>query len=145
MACPNDNAACASPARRTCDAEAVAATCPGLAIAENLDPEFRDLIGTYHHRIWGGGTIPLKYKYLMALATAVTGRERERALLEANKAILHGATAEEIRETLEMCVWLAGSPLLVEMVGPVLRFVEKRLAAHRRRTPGRGRPGDRGR
>lgn len=129
MTCLNENPACAKAAGRTASAEAVVAKCPGLAMAENLAPEFRDLLATYHHRIWGGRTIPLKYKYLMALATAVTGREKERALLEANKALAHGATADEIRETLEMCVWLGGSPLLVEMVGPVMRFVKKRLAA----------------
>ena len=129
MTCSNRNAACAKAGGMPADAEAVAAKCPGLAMAENLAPEFRDLLATYHHRIWGGGTIPLKYKYLMALATAVTGREKERALLEANKALACGATADEIRETLEMCVWLGGSPLLVEMAGPVMRFVKKRLAA----------------
>lgn len=103
--------------------------CPGVSSADRLDPAFGRLIAEYHGRIWGReGAIPLKYKYLMALATAVTGRERERALLEANKAILHGATAEEIRETLELAVWLGGSPLLLEIVGPVLRFLEKRLA-----------------
>jgi len=103
--------------------------CPGVSLAERLAPEFGRLIADYHGRIWGReGAIPLKYKYLMALATAVTGRERERALLETNKALAHGATAEEIRETLELAVWLGGSPLLLEIVGPVLRFVEKRLA-----------------
>jgi len=128
MTCPSQDAACRKAAGEPRDAEAVAAKCPGLAMAARLDAGFRDLLAAYHRRIWGGGTIPLKYKYLMALATAVTGREKERALLEANKALRCGATADEIRETLEMCVWLGGSPLLVEMVGPVMRFVAKRLA-----------------
>jgi len=112
-----------------CRGMAAGKKCPGVSMADRLAPEFGRLIADYHGRIWGReGAIPLKYKYLMALATAVTGRERERALLEANKAILHGATAEEIRETLELAVWLGGSPLLLEIVGPVLRFVEARLA-----------------
>jgi 4-carboxymuconolactone decarboxylase len=103
--------------------------CPGVSLADRLGPEFGRLIADYHGRIWGReGAIPFKYKYLMALATAVTGRERERALLETNKALAHGATAEEIRETLELAVWLGGSPLLLEIVGPVLRFLEARLA-----------------
>jgi len=103
--------------------------CPGVSVADRLGPEFGRLIAGYHGRIWGcERAIPLKYKYLMALATAVTGREPQRALLETNKALAHGATAEEIRETLELAVWLGGSPLLLEIVGPVLRFVEKRLA-----------------
>ena len=112
-----------------CRGMAAGKKCPGVSVAERLGPEFGRLIADYHGRIWGReGAIPFKYKYLMALATAVTGRERERALLEANKALAHGATAEEIRETLELAVWLGGSPLLLEIVGPVLRFVEKRLA-----------------
>ena len=103
--------------------------CPGVSLAEQLAPEFGGLIADYHGRIWGRErAIPFKYKYLMALATAVTGRERERALLETNKALAHGATAEEIRETLELAVWLGGSPRLLEIVGPVLRFLEARLA-----------------
>jgi len=128
MNCSNPEPACPGAAGPCGDAEALAAKCPGLTLAGQLDPAFRELLATYHHRIWGGeGTIPLKYKYLMALATAVTGREPQRAVLEANKALASGATAEEIRETLELCVWLGGSPLLVEVAGPVLRFVEKRL------------------
>ena len=112
-----------------CDAESVVEKCPGVATAGHLAPEFQQLIGAYHHRIWSGGNIPLKYKYLMALTTAVTGRERERALLETNKSLAYGASAAEIRETLELAVWLGGSPLLVEVVGPVLRFLEKRGAS----------------
>jgi len=103
--------------------------CPGVSMAERLAPEFGRLIADYHGLIWGReGAIPFKYKYLMALATAVTGREPQRAVLETNKALAHGATAEEIRETLELAVWLGGSPLLLEIAGPVLRFLEARLA-----------------
>ena len=59
------------------------------------------------------------------LFRSVTGRERERALLEARKALAYGATRDQIRETLELGVWLGGSPLLMEVVGHVLRFVDK--------------------
>ncbi len=107
-----------------------AGKCPGVAMAGRLGAGFDELIADYHGRIWGpGGTIPPKFKYLMALATAVTGREKQRALLEANKALAHGATLEEVRETLELCVWLGGSPLILQVAAPVMRFVEKRLAA----------------
>jgi 4-carboxymuconolactone decarboxylase len=100
--------------------------CPGVTTAGRLGPEFGDLLAAYHARVWSGeGAIPLKYKYLIALATAVTGRERERAILEARKALAYGATSEEIRETLVLAVWLGGSPLLMEVVGHVLRFVDK--------------------
>ena len=115
--------------KKSCASFVAGKKCPGVSMADRLGPEFGALLADYHGRIWGReGVIPLKYKYLMALATAVTGREPQRALLETNKALAHGATAEEIRETLELAVWLGGSPLLLEIVGLVLRFVEKRLA-----------------
>jgi alkylhydroperoxidase/carboxymuconolactone decarboxylase family protein YurZ len=120
---------CGTHAKTPCDPETVVQKCPGVALAGQLDSEFQDILRRYHHRIWGGaGVIPAKYKYLMALATAVTGREKERALLETNKALAYGATPEEIRETLELGGGLGGSPLLVEGVGPVLRFLEKQAA-----------------
>jgi len=108
------------------DYETLARRCPGLAIAEGVDPGLADVLRRYHRRVWGGeGAIPLKYKYLMALATAVAGREKQRALLETRKALAHGATAEEVRETLALGVWLAGSPRLVDVVGPVVRMLER--------------------
>jgi 4-carboxymuconolactone decarboxylase len=114
---------------RTCPGAVAGRKCPGVQTASKLGGGFEELIGRYHGRIWGpDGRIPLKYKYLMALATAVTGREKQRALLEANKAVAHGATADDVRETLELCVWLGGSPLLLEIVQPVMRFLAKRLA-----------------
>jgi len=112
--------------RKDCTGVVAGKKCPGVTTAEHLGPEFGRLIADYHARIWGReGAVPFKYKYLMALATAVTGRERERALLEARKALAYGATRDQIRETLELGVWLGGSPLLMEVVGHVLRFVDK--------------------
>jgi len=120
MPCPN----------RKCDGPLDPKRCPGLRTAARLGPNFRNLLADYHANIWReGGAIPLKLKYLMALATAVTGREVQRAKLEANKAVACGATDEEIRETLAMGVWLGGAPLLLEVVNPVLAFVAKRRAA----------------
>ncbi len=112
--------------RERCPGMVAGKKCPGVTTADRLGPEFGDILAAYHARIWGReGAVPFKYKYLMALATAVTGRERERAILEARKALAYGATPEEIRETLELAVWLGGSPLLMEVVSHVLRFVDK--------------------
>jgi 4-carboxymuconolactone decarboxylase len=112
--------------KQDCPGVVAGKKCPGVSTAERLGPEFGRLLADYHARIWGQeGAVPFKYKYLMALATAVTGRERDRALLEARKALAYGATPEEVRETLELGVWLGGSPLLMEVVGHVLRFVDK--------------------
>lgn len=119
----------ACPKQSRCPGAAAGKVCPGVNVAGKLGPGFDAIIQAYHARIWAsGGTIPLKYKCLMALATAVTGREKPRALLETAKALDHGATAEEIRETLELAAWLGGSPLLLEVAAPVLRLVEKRRA-----------------
>jgi len=108
------------------DYATLARRCPGLAIARGVDPDFADLLGRTHHKVWGGGgVLPLKVKYLMALATAVTGREKQRAVLEARKALAHGATDDEVRETLELAVWLAGSPRLVDTVAPILRMLDE--------------------
>lgn len=113
-------------AKETCPGVVAGKKCPGTGTAGKLGPEFGSLIARYHANIWGEeGAIPLKMKYLMALATAVTGREKQRALLETRKALAHGATDAEIRETLELAVWLGGSPLLLEVVDPVLRFMAK--------------------
>jgi 4-carboxymuconolactone decarboxylase len=109
------------------DYETLARRCPGLSIADDVDPDLADVLRQYHHHVWGGeGVLPLKYKYLMALATAVTGREKQRALLETRKALAHGATPAEVRETLALGLWLAGAPRLVDVVGPVVRMLEKR-------------------
>jgi 4-carboxymuconolactone decarboxylase len=108
------------------DYETLARRCPGLSIADAVDPALAGVLRRYHHHVWGGeGVLPLKYKYLMALATAVTGREKQRALLETRKALAHGATPAEIRETLALGLWLAGSPRLVDAVGPVVRMLDR--------------------
>jgi 4-carboxymuconolactone decarboxylase len=108
------------------DYETLARRCPGLSIADAVDPGLAEVLRRYHQHVWGGeGVLPLKYKYLMALATAVTGREKQRALLETRKALAHGATAAEVRETLALGLWLAGSPRLVDVVGPVVRMLDR--------------------
>lgn len=101
---------------------------PGIMAATKLGKEFGDIIANYHHRIWEEErSIPMKYKYLMALAAAVASKDIDRAKLETRKAILYGADLDMIKETIEMMVWLEGAPTLRAIVTPIMSIAEKTL------------------
>lgn len=100
-------------------------TPPGAMIAENFGEAFSDRIAEYHHDIWReDGVIPLKYRYMIALATAVFDRNEKRAVLELRKAINHGASREELLEVLKQQVWMKGAPTLVQ-IAPLLEMINK--------------------
>jgi 4-carboxymuconolactone decarboxylase len=92
--------------------------------AAELGNEMEELIGQYHQLIWGDGVIPVKYRYLIALATAVYSEDETRAKLELLKALRHGASREEVVEVLRQQVWMRGAPLLVKIM-PLLQFMKK--------------------
>ncbi|MEG6585978.1 carboxymuconolactone decarboxylase family protein [Dendrosporobacter sp. 1207_IL3150] len=92
--------------------------------AAELGEDMERIIGEYHHLIWGEGAIPLKYRYLIALATAVYSEDDTRAKLELIKAVKSGATREEIVEVLRQQVWMRGAPLIVKII-PLLKFLER--------------------
>lgn len=91
--------------------------------AAELGDDMGRIFGEFHQLTWQEGHIPLKYRYLMALATAVYGGEEQRARLELLKALRHGATRAEVVEVLQQQVWLRGAPLLAKII-PLLRFAE---------------------
>jgi 4-carboxymuconolactone decarboxylase len=99
---------------------------PGVMVAEKLGEDFQKIITEYHHEIWGEGVIPLKYRYLIALATAVFDENEKRAKLEMNKAIKYGATREEILEVLKQQVWMKGAPTLVQ-IAPLVKYMESKF------------------
>ncbi len=101
---------------------------PGVMVAQTFGEDFQEIIGKYHHEIWEGGVIPLKYRYLIALATAVFDENETRAKLEMNKAIKYGATREEIIEVLKQQVWMKGAPTLVQ-IAPLIKFMESKIKA----------------
>ncbi len=70
--------------------------------------------------------IPLKYRYLIALATAVFDENETRAKLEMNKAIKYGASREEIIEVLKQQVWMKGAPTLVQ-IAPLIKYMESKF------------------
>ncbi len=99
---------------------------PGVMVANVFGDDFQEVISNYHHLIWRDGVIPLKYRYLIALATAVFDENETRAKLEMNKAIKYGATKEEIIEVLKQQVWMKGAPTLVQ-IAPLIKYMESKL------------------
>lgn len=91
--------------------------------ADLLGEDMGDVIAKYHHLIWQEGVIPLKYRYLMALATAVYNDEDVRAKLELLKAIRHGATREEVIEVFRQQVWMRGTPLIIRLQ-PLIKYLD---------------------
>lgn len=100
---------------------------PGVMIAENFGEEFQDAIASYHHQIWGEGVIPLKYRYMIALATAIFDNNEKRAKLEMTKAVKEGATREELLEVIKQQIWMKGAPTIVQ-VAPLVEFINKKFA-----------------
>lgn len=92
-------------------------------ISEELGEDLQKIISEYHNSIWGEGAIPLKYRYLMALATAIYGDEDARAKLELLKALNHGATRAEVVEVFRQQVWMKGSPTLVKL-SPLIKYMD---------------------
>ncbi|WP_371365572.1 hypothetical protein SRRS_02930 [Sporomusa rhizae] len=91
--------------------------------AGDLGEDMQKIIGDYHHAVWGEGVIPLKYRYLIALATAIYGDDDVRAKLELLKALNHGATREEIIEVFRQQVWMKGAPTIVK-VNPLIKYMD---------------------
>ena len=100
---------------------------PGVMVAENFGKEFQQSIASYHHQIWGEGVIPLKYRYMIALATAIFDDNETRAKLELKKAINEGATKEELLEVIKQQIWMKGAPTIVQ-VTPLIQMINKKFA-----------------
>lgn len=101
---------------------------PGVMIAENVGEEFQKTIADYHHQIWGEGVIPLKYRYLIAFATAIFDNNERRAKLEMVKAIKEGATKDELFEVIKQQIWMKGAPTMVQ-VAPLVEMINKKFQA----------------
>ncbi len=100
---------------------------PGVMVAQQLGEDFQNIIGMYNDHIWSEGVIPLKYRYLIALATAIFDNNEARAKLEMNKAIKYGASKEEIVEVVKQQVWMKGAPTLVQ-VAPLMQFMKQKFS-----------------
>ncbi len=79
-----------------------------LELFKSLDPEFFDLVSSNRGFALKDGALPLKTKYLIALALdAVQGASGGVKSL-AMQAIQHGASKEEILEALHVANYICG-------------------------------------
>ncbi len=98
---------------------------PAFKIAEKLGDDFKDLIGDYYELIYTDDVIPYKYKYLMAIATAIMAEHKAKAMIDTKKALKYGATPEEVKEVLRMTIWWTGAPTMVKIVPDILQYMER--------------------
>ncbi|MCH4888577.1 carboxymuconolactone decarboxylase family protein [Acidaminobacter sp. JC074] len=99
---------------------------PGIMVAENFGDEFQETIQSYHKQIWDEGVIPLKYRYMIAMATAIFDDNEQRAKLEMRKAIDSGASREELLEVIQQQIWMKGAPTILQ-VAPLIQIINKKL------------------
>lgn len=99
---------------------------PGVMVAQNFGKEFQETISAYHHQIWGEGVIPLKYRYMIALATAIFDDNEQRAKLEMRKAIQEGATKAELLEVIQQQIWMKGAPTILQ-VAALVQIINKKF------------------
>lgn len=99
---------------------------PAFKIAEKMGDDFYEVIANYYKIMYTGDVIPLKYKYLMAIATGVMDEHKEKVMIDTKKALKYGATKEEVIEVLRMTVWWKGAPALVKIVPDVLKYLDKK-------------------
>ncbi len=99
---------------------------PAFKIAEKLGEDFHEVIANYYKIMYAGDVIPLKYKYLMAIATGVMDEHKEKVMIDTKKALKYGASKEEVIEVLRMTVWWKGAPALVKIVPDVLKYLDKK-------------------
>lgn len=76
-------------------------------------PEMLDAFGKLHKSTSKGGTVPAKYKELIALGISISIRCNECISYHMNDVIKAGATDEEIVETIGVSVLMGGGPALM--------------------------------
>jgi alkylhydroperoxidase/carboxymuconolactone decarboxylase family protein YurZ len=98
---------------------------PGIILSDYFGETFQNRIMEYHKDIWGEGVIPLKYRYLIALATAIVDHNETRAKFELIKALKHGANREEVLEVFKQQIWMKGTPTVVQMA-PLFKLLDEK-------------------
>ena len=102
-------------------------TPPGIMVSDKFGQDFSRLMTDFHHSVWSDeDAIPIKYRHLMSLATAVYGNDEKRSRLEIVKAINQGATMEEFLDVFKQQVWIKGAPTLVQ-IAPLIEMLEIKL------------------
>jgi len=84
---------------------------PGiLETLEELDPEFLHKYRRCDHKILTDGALPAKTKVLMALAVVASKQCESCTMAQMKSALNHGATKEEIMETMDVIFMTSGAP-----------------------------------
>lgn len=81
-----------------------------LQTIEELDPEFLGKYGRCNGKLLSDGALPAKVKILMALAVVASKQCEACTVSQMKSALHHGATKEEIMETLEVIFLTSGAP-----------------------------------
>ncbi|HEQ71647.1 MAG TPA: carboxymuconolactone decarboxylase family protein [Spirochaetia bacterium] len=79
-----------------------------LAPIEKIDPELFARIGRTREFVYADGALPAKVKYLIALALDAAHGAADGVASLARMAKEHGATMEEIAETIRVTNYIAG-------------------------------------
>ena len=79
-----------------------------LDVFNRVDPDFFKHVANTREFALGEGTIPLKYKFLIAMALDAVEKTSDGVKTLATAAIKAGATKEEIAETLRIAQYISG-------------------------------------
>ncbi|MEL4305201.1 carboxymuconolactone decarboxylase family protein [Methanococcoides sp. LMO-2] len=81
-----------------------------LETLESIDPQFVRKYTRCDHKILTDGALPAKTKILMALAVVASKQCESCTVAQMRSALKHGATKEEIMETMEVISITSGAP-----------------------------------
>jgi alkylhydroperoxidase/carboxymuconolactone decarboxylase family protein YurZ len=79
-----------------------------LQVIMDGDPEFSVLIGKTRQNALSQGAIPLKYKFLIAMALDAAEGAADGVKVLAMQAMQEGATSEEIMEAVRIAQYISG-------------------------------------
>lgn len=79
-----------------------------LQIIKNADPELFELIGNGRAAAFEEGGIPLKYKFLIAMALDAAEGAADGVRVLAMQALSQGATKEEVMEAVRIAYYICG-------------------------------------
>jgi alkylhydroperoxidase/carboxymuconolactone decarboxylase family protein YurZ len=79
-----------------------------LQVIMDSDPEFSALIGKTRQNAFSQGAIPLKYKFLIAMALDAAEGAADGVRVLAMQAMEEGATSEEIMEAVRIAQYISG-------------------------------------
>lgn len=79
-----------------------------LQLIEDNDPEFANLLNNTHELAIEQGTMPLKYRLLIAMALDASKGAEGGVMILAMQALEAGATKEEIMEAIRITQFISG-------------------------------------